>query len=360
MENAEYTNEEYADMIFIYGKADGNGRKAHRLYSEAYPDRKCPHHETFKNIFIKLRETGSFSRRSGQGRQQQNNMETADRILEHVTDNPTTSVRKLSEQFHMSRTSVSRILQNNLLYPYHIQRVQALTPEDFQPRLQFCQTMLRHINRYPNFLSKILFTDEASFGRDGVFNFHNSHVYDHVNPHAIFQSKHQHRFPALNVWAGILGNNIFGPVYLPNRLNGDSYLNFIRNDLPNLLDDVPMLQVRHHYFMHDGAPAHFVRPVRGHLNDTYGRRWIGRGGPIPWPARSPDLNPLDFCLWGWIKSMVYKTEVDTEAELRQRIADAFCHIRHRINQDGIKITENMNNRVEKCIEMNGEHFEHLL
>ena len=22
--------------------------------------------------------------------------------------------------------------------------------------------------------------------------------------------------------------------------------------------------------------------------------WIGRGGPIPWPPRSPDLSPLDF------------------------------------------------------------------
>jgi hypothetical protein len=30
---------------------------------------------------------------------------------------------------------------------------------------------------------------------------------------------------------------------------------------------------------------------------------------------SPDLNPLGFCLWGWMKSGVNKTKVDTADEL---------------------------------------------
>ena len=66
-------------------------------------------------------------------------METEDGILEHVTDNSTLSVRKLLEQFHISRSSISRILQNNLLRPYHFQRVQALTPENFQPDFSFAK-----------------------------------------------------------------------------------------------------------------------------------------------------------------------------------------------------------------------------
>ena len=49
--------------------------------------------------------------------------------------------------------------------------------------------------------------------------------------------------------------------------------------------------------MHDGAPAHFSLVAREFLNATYEDRWIGRGGPHLWPARSPDLNPLDFFLW---------------------------------------------------------------
>ncbi|KAJ8923944.1 hypothetical protein NQ315_006720 [Exocentrus adspersus] len=34
--------------------------------------------------------------------------------------------------------------------------------------------------------------------------------------------------------------------------------------------------------------------VRLFLNDVFPGKWIGKRGPIEWPARSPDLSPLDF------------------------------------------------------------------
>ncbi|KAJ4439323.1 hypothetical protein ANN_07445 [Periplaneta americana] len=33
----------------------------------------------------------------------------------------------------------------------------------------------------------------------------------------------------------------------------------------------------------------------------------GTGGPITWPSRSPDLNPLGFYIWGHLKALVYET-----------------------------------------------------
>ena len=38
-------------------------------------------------------------------------------------------------------------------------------------------------------------------------------------------------------------------------------------------------------------------------NQHFANEWIGRGGPIARPARSLDLNPLDFHLWGHLKSI---------------------------------------------------------
>ncbi|GFV86099.1 uncharacterized protein TNCV_670961 [Trichonephila clavipes] len=35
------------------------------------------------------------------------------------------------------------------------------------------------------------------------------------------------------------------------------------------------------------------------------RQWNGRGGPVNWLARSPDLSCLDFFLWGHMKNIVY-------------------------------------------------------
>jgi hypothetical protein len=48
-------------------------------------------------------------------------------------------------------------------------------------------------------------------------------------------------------------------------------------------------------FQHDGAPVHYTRTTQAQqvLDRRYPDSWIGRGGPINWPARSPDLTPLD-------------------------------------------------------------------
>ena len=66
-----------------------------------------------------------------------------------------------------------------------------------------------------------------------------------------------------------------------------------------------------------GEP-HFGNAVRGHLTATFGARWIGRGGPTAWPTRSPDLTCLDLFLWGYMKSVVYEIDIDSEEKLVAR------------------------------------------
>ena len=80
----------------------------------------------------------------------------------------------------INASSVWRILHHQLLYPYHIQRVQTLKNTDFLPRLNFCQQIQQSaLDR--QFLNNVLFTDEAGFTCDGIFNFHNCHMWAAVN-----------------------------------------------------------------------------------------------------------------------------------------------------------------------------------
>ncbi|GBN30394.1 hypothetical protein AVEN_30435-1 [Araneus ventricosus] len=65
------------------------------------------------------------------------------------------------------------------------------------------------------------------------------------------------------------------------------------------------------WFMHDRAPAQFSSTIRHFLNATYPARWMGHSGPVAWPPRSPDLNPLDFLFWGHVKPLVYETPADS-------------------------------------------------
>jgi hypothetical protein len=104
------------------------------------------------------------------------------------------------------------------------------------------------------------------------------------------------------VWAGIIGNRLIGPHVLPPHLNGEGYLNFLQNELSNLLDDVPLEVRRDMWYLHDGAPAHSARGVKNWFDANLENRWIGRNGPVLWPARSPDLNPCDFFFMGPFKT----------------------------------------------------------
>jgi hypothetical protein len=72
------------------------------------------------------------------------------------------------------------------------------------------------------------------------------------------------------------------------------------------------------WFQHDGAPPHFASRVRNWLDNNFSDRYIGRGGPIAWPPRSPDLTPLGVYLWMRIKEKVYATELRDRDDLINR------------------------------------------
>jgi hypothetical protein len=60
--------------------------------------------------------------------------------------------------------------------------------------------------------------------------------------------------------------------------------------------------------------------IRYLLNRHFPGRWIGRGGPITCPPHSPDITPLDFFLWRYVKDHVYAPPVPDIATLRTRIS----------------------------------------
>ncbi|GFU43671.1 putative DD41D transposase [Trichonephila clavipes] len=59
------------------------------------------------------------------------------------------------------------------------------------------------------------------------------------------------------------------------------------------------------WFQQDGATCHTARVTIDLLKNTFGDRLISRFGPVNWPQRSCDLTPLDYFLWGYVKSLVY-------------------------------------------------------
>lgn len=163
------------------------------------------------------------------------------------------------------------------------------------------------------------------------------------------------------MWAGIIGERIIGPIFFDNNLTGDIYLDFLQNTLvPELTRLFPSENGNFDeriYFQQDGAPPHYAANVREFLNNIFRNRWIGRRGTIEYPARSPDLTPLDFYLWGYLKGKIYATRPRDIEELKQRIRIEI----QLITPDVLRsLQTEFYHRLGLCQEVNGFHFEQLL
>ncbi|KAG5889471.1 hypothetical protein JTB14_016577 [Gonioctena quinquepunctata] len=148
-----------------------------------------------------------------------------------------------------------------------------------------------------------------------MFTRRNNHFYATENPHLIHEVRHQYRF-TLNIWCGLLNNKSLGPYFINGNLTVAKYVEIIEE----MLDDLPIRYRRNSpWFQRDGCGPHNSRIVTDYLNRTFPDSWIGTRGPVAWPARSPDLNPLDFYLLGYLKNIFYDTANPTTEILREKI-----------------------------------------
>ncbi|GFV88107.1 putative LOC100569746 [Trichonephila clavipes] len=97
------------------------------------------------------------------------------------------------------------------------------------------------------------------------------------------------------------------------------------------------------WFQQDGATCHTARATIDLLKDTFGDRLISHFGPVNWPPRSCDLTPLDYFLWGYVKSLVYAAEPQTPDYLEDNIRRVIADIRPQMLE---KVIENWTSRLD--------------
>ena len=102
-------------------------------------------------------------------------------------------------------------------------------------------------------------------------------------------------------------------------MDGEKYYWMVRNraDLKRLnggnLDQL--------WWQQDGASVHCLAKTMKYLDNQFGEKMLAMNTlqGFDWSARSPDLNPLDFCVWGVLKEKVFKPRPRTMEELKRRI-----------------------------------------
>lgn len=190
-----------------------------KLYTERYPNRMHPDRKTFERLDQRIRNSNCLMPKPNVdvAHRRIRPIEMEERIIEMVELDPTISTRVIGHELNINHVIVHRVLKDELLHPFHRTKVQELNVQDYRARQNFCRWLLHNNETDENFLTNIMWTDESLFTRTGIFNCHNEHYYDVINPRVTHTRSFQHRWK-LNYWAGILGDRIIGPILLPDIL----------------------------------------------------------------------------------------------------------------------------------------------
>lgn len=347
------TKEQKIEIILIHGESRTN-RTTAEIFNERYPDNEISH-TTVGRIFNKFKETGSVENCF---KRQHEKWKTGDNVEENVllavVEQPRTSIRKVSEQIGVSGTSVRRILKRNKFRPFKPRFIHTLKARDFDARFDFCAWVQGQIEEDRRFHKFILFSDESTFTSNGTVSSQNCRWWADRNPHFTIECRDQYHFK-VNVWCGIFRNRLIGPYFFRNNLNSETYLNFLRNDIANVISQMPEEEKRRLWFQQDGASIHSTVPVRNFLDTFFRGQWIGRYSNFQWPARSPDITPMDYFLWGYLKNKVYaRRPFQNVDELETAIRDACNNITEEFINNAI---QEFSKRTIKCMEREGRHVE---
>ncbi|GFT91255.1 tc3a_0 protein [Trichonephila clavipes] len=216
-----------------------------------------------------------------------------------------------------------------------------LTPEQ---RFQIVQFYFENNGRARDFHKRILFSDEAHFWLNGYVNKQNCRIWSEANPQVYVETPlHPEK---LTVWCALWAGGIIGPYFFKNdeghnvTVNGDRYRAMITNFF---IPELNKHDVQELWFQQDGATCHTARAIIDLLKDTFGDRLISRFGPVNWPPRSCDLTPLDYFLWGYVKSLVYADKPQTLDHLEDKICRVIADIRPQMLE---KVIENWTSRLD--------------
>ena len=110
------------------------------------------------------------------------------------------------------------------------------------------------------------------------------------------------------------------------------------------------------WFQQDGATPHTSKESLAWLQQRFPDRLISRRCDPQWSPYSPDLNPPDFYLWGYLKNRVYANNPQSIPDLKAAITAA---IRAIPREECGRVIENFARRIQVCLQRRGAHFEHI-
>ncbi|GFW28369.1 uncharacterized protein TNCV_4640341 [Trichonephila clavipes] len=274
------------------------------------------------------------------------------------------SARAVARRTGIPYTTVWLALRRTLrCYPYKIHRHHELLPGDSVNRRAFAVWAFQKMVEDDDWLSNLLWTDEAHFTLRGSVITHNCRIWATENPRTVVETPlHNEK---VTVWVGFTTSTVIGPFFCEEMrdsgfvtatVTGERYADILQNCIIPSLADKHLLERT--IFMQDGALPHIARRVKDLLRRSFGDdRVLSRHFHHAWPPRSPDLSPCDYWLWGYLKSQVYRDRPTSLGMLKDNIRLQCLTITPDMLYSAV---HNIIPRLQLLLRNDGEHIEHFL
>ncbi|GFS79127.1 transposable element Tc1 transposase [Trichonephila clavipes] len=260
-----------------------------------------------------------------------NRRQTAGEIIRHTTQ---------ATGRPISRFTVARRLHGGGLFARRPVRCVPLTPAHRRRRSLWCR---EHRNWRDNEWGRVLFTDESRFSLSS--DSHRIRIWrergSRNHPSNIIE-RDRYGGRGVLVWGGImLDSRTDLHIFDAGSVNGTRYCNEILLSYVRLFRGAMGLQF---IFMDDNAPCHRTVDAEQLLESEDIER-------MDWPARSPDLNPIEH-VWDFLGRRLALPPV-TIRELRLALQDEWAAMPQQLI--GTLILS-MGRRCETCLAVRGDHI----
>lgn len=274
---------------------------------------------------------------------------TIQKVKNRINGKRRVSARKLSHELKISRTSIQRILKEDLgLFPYKKIVQPFLTDAHKAERKKFSNWVRSNFRKEQTM--KILFSDEKLFDIDGVYNVQNDRVWAPSRVEANEKGGiHQKRkFPQkVMVWLGACSKGITPLViFEQGTVDHDRY---IKEVLPVALKYGNKLLGNDWTFQQDGARPHIHHLTQKWCRDHF-PSFINKDR---WPPNSPDLNPLDYCIWDELANGMNWDQISTKSDLIDELKRATKKVRPNVVFESC---DSWTSRLSRISQIDGNHL----
>lgn len=266
-----------------------------------------------------------------------------------IQQHPTDSIRQIARRLDFGVFTTHQILTKHLkMKPYKYHKCQELNETHKNQRLTFC-SWVSDSNIDPQ---KIIFTDEKWFMLTLHPNKQNSRYWSVTNPYR-YEDCVKQGGQKVMCWAGIINGRVLTIHWFEPgvSVNGEIYHGLLKD---KLWPEVRSLAARQqYYYQQDGAPCHCSRNNLDFLEQKFPNRVISRRSYRPWPAHSPDLNPLDYWFWGLMERKVFLQRPNNIPDLKRIVDEAA----QRLTEEVRRAIASFLRRARLCATNMGGHFE---